>query len=120
MRTPLKTYETKGNRGKLKNAYSVDSPLVGIFYEKESDPFEIMMISDQERAIVFKTSLIPIKASKAAGGNVLMTLGKREKAVTQAISSFAESYGDGKGYRRNKLPATGSPIGDKGEQLSML
>ncbi len=118
VRTPISTYATKGNRGKLKNAYSTDSPLVGIFAEKESEPFEIMLQSDNDRAIVFKTSLIPVKTTRKASGNVLMTLGRREKAVAVARTDFAEIIGDAKGYRKTKIPATGLPIGDRGEQLS--
>ena len=121
VRTPLKSYETKGNRKvtKLKGAYSLASPLVGIFYEKQSEPFEIMMISDQERAIILNTTQINIKSTKASGGCSLMTLGRREKAVARAITNFKELYGDLKGLRKKIIPATGLPLGDKGEQLSM-
>ncbi len=119
VRTPIKAYETKGNRGKLKNAYSTVSPLVGIFAEKESEPFEIMLQTDNDRAIVFKTSLIPVMGTKAAGGNVLLTLGRREKAVVSARTDFASVIGDAKGFRKTKLPATGLPIGDRDEQLSL-
>ncbi len=119
VRTPLKSYETKGNRRLLKGAYSLASPLVGIFYEKEVEPFEIMMISDQERGIIFSSSKINVMTTKGSGGNSLMTLGKREKSVVRAITDFKEIYGNQKKLHKNILPATGSPIGDKGEQLSM-
>ena len=119
VRVPLKAYETKGNRRKLTGAYSDASPLVGIFFEKESDPFEIMLVSDNDRAIIFKTSLIPLMATRASKGVLLMTLGRREKQVARALSNFTEVFGPVKGYHKNKLPATGLPIGDRGEQLSI-
>ena len=122
VRTPLKVYETKGNYKKLKNAFSTAAPLVGIFYEKENEPFEIMMVSDNDRAIVFKSSMVPLMATKGANGNILMTLGRRETRVAKALTDFADLCGDGKGYRKTKLPATGLPLGDRnneGEQLSI-
>ncbi len=119
VRTPMKAYEPKGNRGKLKNVYSTLSPLVGIFYEKESAPFEIMLQTDNDRAIVFKSSLIPVMSTKAAGGNVLLTLGRREKQVVAARTDIIAVLGDAKGYRKTKLPATGLPLGGRDEQLSL-
>ncbi len=123
VRVPLKAYETQGNQRKskkLKNAFSSTSPLVGIFYEKEKEPFEIMLQSDGDRAIVFKTSLIPIMATRTSGGNMLMTLGRREKKILLATKDFAEICDGGKGYRKTKLPATGVPLGDKGEEGEQL
>ncbi len=119
VRVPLKAYETKGNRRKLTGAYSDASPLVGIFHERENAPFEIMMVSDNDRAIIFKSSLIPQMATRSSKGVLLMTLGRREKRVIRALSNYQEVYGDLKGYHKIKLPATGFPIGDRGEQLSL-
>ena len=120
VRVPIKAYETQGNRRRLKGAYSTASPVVGIFYEKEKEPFEILMQSDADRAIIFKTSLIPVMSTRTSGGNALMTLGRREKAVIRATSDFATLCEDGKGYRKTKLPATGLPLGDRGEEGEQL
>ena len=38
VRIPASTYETKGNRRKLINAYSTASPLCGVFYETKTIP----------------------------------------------------------------------------------
>ncbi len=119
VRVPIKAYETKGNRRKLTGAYSDASPLVGIFHERENAPFEIMMVSDNDRAIIFKSSLIPQMSTRASKGVLLMTLGRREKRVVRALCDYKEVYGDLKGYHKNKLPATGFPLGDRGEQLSL-
>jgi DNA gyrase subunit A len=121
VRVPVSAYETKGNRRKLTGAYSSASPIVGIFHEVEKNPFELMLVSDAERAIVFKTSLIPVMTTRTGGGVTLMSMGRREKTVVKALADFMADFGDPKGYRKYKLPATGVPIGDKngGTQLSL-
>ena len=120
VRIPITAYETKGNRRKLTGAYSANSPVVGIFYEVEKTPFEIMTITDAERAIVFKSSLIPVMTTRSSGGVLLMSLARKEKAVTRAITNFTEIYGDPKGFRKYKLPATGVSLGEKGGEGTQL
>ena len=123
VRIPIKSYETQGSvrkSKKLKNAYSSASPIVGIFYEKEDSPFEIMLQTDADRAIVFKTSLIPIKTTRHSVGNMLMTLGRRENKVIRATTDFMDICDGGKGYRKTKLPATGLPLSDKGQEGEQL
>ena len=71
-----------------------------------------MMVSDAERAIVFKSSLIPTMATRSSGGVSLMTLSRREKAIVEATAD-AEAIGDAKGFRKYKLPAIGVPLADK-------
>ena len=121
VRVPIKAYETSGNRKKLKGVYSSASPLVGIFYENEKDPFEIMMQSNADRAIIFKSSQVPVMTTRTSGGNMLMMFGRREKSVVLATKDFAALCDDGKGYRKTKFPATGVPLGDRDEdeQLSL-
>ena len=113
VRIPITAYETKGNRSKLKGAYSSASPLVGIFYEVEKDPLELMLISDGDRAIVLKTSLIPVMSTRSSGGVVLMQMGRRDKSLVSATLDFDAVRGDPKGYRKYKIPATGVPLEDK-------
>ena len=105
VRVPISAYDTKGTRRKLQGAYSAVSPIVAVFYEKE--PFEIMMISSADRAIVFKSSLIPVKTTRSAGGVTLMTL-KKDQKIVSASADFAEKFGDTKGYKKLKLPAVGT------------
>ena len=107
VKIPVSAYDTKGPRRKLQNAYSSASPIVAAFYEK--DPFEIMLKSSNKKAIIFKSSLIPVKATKTAGGITLMTLKKGQKIVS-AISDEKEKFEDTKGYRKYKLPASGTAL----------
>ena len=115
MRVPANCYETKGNRKKLINAYSAASPICAVFYETEKEPFDILLISSAERAIVIKTSLIPQKSTRTSGGVTLMTMKKNDK-LTFATDSIPESYA--KGYKKLKIPASGLSIPD--EDLSNL
>ena len=81
VRVPAVCYETKSVRRKLVGAYSSASPIVAVFHEVEKNPFEIMLVSDVDRAIVIKTSLIPQKSTRGSGGVTLMTLKKGQKLV---------------------------------------
>ncbi len=122
VRIPITAYEAKGNRRKLTGAFSKASPIVSAFYEVEKNPLDIMMVSDADRAIVFKSTLIPIMSTRSSGGVTLMSLGRKEKKVVEACTDFAERYGDPKGYRKLKLPATGILLNEKNLdslQLSM-
>ncbi len=110
VRVPLSAYETKGARRKLVGAYSDASPIVGVFHEK--DPVEIMMISSDDRAIIFKSSLIPVKTTRSSGGVTLMNVKKGHK-VTQALTDFSDKCEDSKGYKKIKLPAAGTLLAAK-------
>ncbi len=110
VRVPVTAYETKSNRKKLTSAYSTVSPIVNIFYEH--DPFEIMLISNVSRAIVVKSTIIPQKATRTAAGVTIMTLKKGQK-ISSAISNFENKFENTKGYKKIKIPATGTPLAEK-------
>jgi DNA gyrase subunit A len=109
VRVPASCYETKGNRRKLVGAYSAASPICAVFYEIEKDPYEILLVSDAERAISIKTSLIPVKTTRSSGGVTLMTMKKNNKLL-YATDNIPEAYS--KGYKKLKIPASGTTIPD--------
>ena len=109
VRVPMSAYETKAVRRKLQGAYSDASPIVAAFHEGK-DPVDIMMVNSADRAIIFKSSLIPQKTTRTAGGVALMTL-KKGQTVTGATIDLAEQ--DDKGYRKYKLPASGTLLAEK-------
>ena len=113
VRVPASSYQTKGNRRKLIGAYSDASPIIGVFYETE--PIDLLLISSDKKAIVVKSSLIPIKTTRSAAGVNVFTLKKGNKLVS-AAANF-EEYFDPKGFKKLKIPASGVAIPD-GEQLS--
>jgi DNA gyrase/topoisomerase IV subunit A len=99
-------------RRKLKGIYSTASPIVAVFSEQEKKPFDIMLVSSEDRAIVIKSSLIPQKATKTASGVQLMTIKNKQKIV-KAVSDFDNTGDATKGYRKIKIPAMGVLLSDK-------
>lgn len=107
VKVPMSAYETKGNRKKLTGAYSTKSPLVAAFYEDE--PFNIALVSDAKRAILFSTKLIPIKPTRSAGGVTLFSL-KKDQKIAAAFREADSPYESISKYKKIKLPATGSVL----------
>ncbi|MEE0967825.1 MAG: DNA topoisomerase (ATP-hydrolyzing) subunit A [Clostridia bacterium] len=103
VRVPASSYQTKGNRRKLIGAYSDASPIVGVFYE--SEPVDILLISSDRKAIVIKSSLIPVKATRSAAGVNVFTL-KKNTTLVSAEVGFEEKF-DSKGFKKLKIPASG-------------
>ncbi|MBQ7316576.1 MAG: topoisomerase IV [Clostridia bacterium] len=119
VRVPVSAYATKGNRRKLTGAYSTASPLVAVFCEKAKTPLEILMVSDNDRAILIKSSLIPEKTTCTSGGVQLMTLKKGQKVV-RALSEFGDNYQNVKSYRKLKIPATGTLLEEKNIDIQQI
>ena len=119
VRIPEKAYETSSVRRKLKGIFSTASPISAVFSEQEKNPFEIMLVSSEDRAIIIKTSLIPLKSTKTSIGVQLMNVKKNHK-LTAAISNFENVYENTKGYRKLKLPATGVLLSEKDIQKQQL
>ena len=121
VRISVANYETKGNRRKLTGAFSTASPIVAVFYEPKNKPFEIMLISSADRALVVKTSQIAQMSTRTSGGNSVMTL-KKGQTVVRVLDNFSEKYGDAKGYRKIKLPSSGTLLTEndiKAQQLKI-
>ena len=112
VRVPVTAYETKAVRRKLTSAYSDASPVIAILDETEKKPRDIMLVSSDNRAIVIKTSLIPLKTTRTSSGVTLMTLKKG-----QTVTAVQLDVEDSKGYKKTKIPATGVPL--VGEQLKI-
>ncbi len=119
VRVPVSAYATKGNRRKLTGAYSTASPLVAVFCEKAKTPLEILMVSDNDRAILIKSSLIPEKTTRTSSGVQLMTLKKGQKVV-RALSEFGDNYQNVKSYRKLKIPATGTLLEEKNIDIQQI
>ena len=104
VRISVANYEITGNRRKITSAYSKNSPVVAAFYEKS--PMEIMITSSDERAILIKSSLIPVMATRTSGGVTLMSMKKGIKVVS-ATADPAKIPEDAKGLKKIKIPTTG-------------
>lgn len=115
VRIPLDAYVTKGNRRRLSGAYSSQSPIVGVIYEKE--PKDILLHSTDGKAILIKSTLIPRKTTRTASGVQLMNLKKGQKLDAVLLGDDIAKAGDISKCRKIKIPATGSPVtpGDGGQ-----
>ena len=104
VRISVANYEITGNRRKITSAYSKNSPVVAAFYEKS--PMEIMLTSSDGRAILIKSSLIPVMATRTSGGVTLMSMKKGVKIVS-ATADPSKIPEDAKGLKKIKIPTTG-------------
>ena len=111
VRVPVSAYQTKATRKKLIGAYSDASPIVAAFYEDEKKPYDLLIVNNQKKAIVIKTSLIPLKTNRASAGTTVFTCKKGQKIIL-ATDNFAEHL-DNTGYKKIKIPATGTAISEK-------
>ena len=110
VRVSVANYEITGNRRKITSAYSKNSPVVAAFYEKS--PMEIMITSSDGRAILIKSTLIPIMATRTSGGVTLMSMKKGVKVVS-ATNDPTRIPEDAKGLKKIKIPTTGVLIDKK-------
>ena len=107
VRISVSNYEISGNRRRITSAFSDKSPVVAAFYEKE--PFELLLVSSDNRGIVIKSSLIPVMSTRTSGGVTLMSLkaGQTVVRASRDLSSLADGF---KGLKKLKIPATGVPL----------
>ncbi len=108
VRIPAKSYETKSNRKRLTGAYSDVSPIVSVLYEEE--PFDLMLVSDVNRAVLINSSLISEKTTRSSQGVQLLTL-KKNRILSKVLCDFADIKNPEK-YRKTKLPSTGSLLSE--------
>lgn len=109
VKIPLNSYETKTNRKKLTKAYSDASAPVAAFIEHE--PFDIMLMSSTDRAIVISTAQIPLKTTRTSNGVTLFSL-KDGQRIVSSKSDPASLFENPSRYRRQKLPSTGITLSD--------
>lgn len=116
---PLDSYATKLNRKKLTNAYSDDSPALGIFFvpEKESKKpsCEFLIRSTQGKAIIINSDQLAAKTTRTASGVYIFTLKKGIKI--ESVSLFSDDGSEEMKkfakYRKSKLPSTGTLMDDR-------
>jgi len=107
VKIPVTAYETKSNRKKISGVYSQVSPIAGVLYEDE--PFDVLLISDNNKAIVINTKLITEKTTRSSQGTALFKLKPNQKIIT-VEKNFDEKYEGAKRCRKIKVPAVGSSL----------
>ena len=119
-RIAMSAYETKTNRRKLVGAYSDKSPLRAILVldeEKDSACY-----ASDGRCLVFHSSLLQTKTSRASQGVNVMSL-KAKKLLVSAEPLAATPIVNVSRYRVRNVPGAGALLKpeDKGEeQLSLI
>ena len=117
---PVSVWQTKSNRKKLVNAFSAKSPLVGVICLSEGA--DLAVYTDDMRALVFHSSLVPLKPTRSNQGNTVVVL--RGKKQLKELRLLRETeLKDPSRYRARSIPK--SPVilrpEDVGEeQLSLL
>ncbi len=116
----LKGYETKLNRKKLTNAYSLASPIVKVIYIKEDT--ELVALSSIGKALVFNTAQIAPKTTKSSQG-VSVMIPKKGSTVVDVKFTDEVAFKELKYYRTKNIPAKGSfikPEDTGNEQLTLF
>lgn len=114
------SYETKTNRKKLTKAFSDKSPVKSILVIREET--DVVAYSTEGRAILFNTSLLAVKTSRATQGVALMTL-KPKYQLKEAMLLADTSVVNTARYRAKSIPVAGSLLKEddmEDKQLNLL
>lgn len=100
----MNVYETKTNRRKLVNAFSVSSPAVGLFFLDGEDDFAA--VSNINKGLVFSSQQVPLKTTRSNQGVQVML--SKKGSVLVSVKRLSESnIEEDQYYRCKKLPAAG-------------
>lgn len=108
VRVPMDRYQTKTNRRRQTAVFSGASPIVAAVYEAE--PRDLLLIDSQNKKILIKSSLIPIKSTRTSTGVAVMTL-KPKQTLAEVEFNFEKAPVSAfEKCRKSKIPAAGSAI----------
>ncbi len=111
-KVPLEAYKTKLNRKKMINAYSDKAPLAGARHIP-SEGGDIILVRDNDKAMLISSSLIPLKATKNTQGVKIFTL-KKGSALTKIMTAEECDLKNPESYRVGSVPSTGKFIKQDG------
>lgn len=119
---PVSAYETKKNRKKLINAFYGDSEAKSFIFIPEGENLDIWATKDDNKGIVFNSSLIPLKTTKTTMG--VQVLETKKGSKLDALKLCAEVNLDNpEYYRARKIPSKGYFIKEKsleGRQIGLF
>ncbi len=117
-RVDLSSYATTSNRRKLTGAYSDKSPLVAMLHLKEEQ--ELVLYSNEVRALIFNTALLTPKATRTTIGVQLMTL-KPKYRLSEVLTLSDSGITNLGRYRCRAIPAAGALLKDEdSDQITLL
>ena len=103
-RIPMLAYETKQNRKKLIHACNHVSPIVAIHFLDKHEDFAVF--SSLKKAIVFSSSLVPMKSTRSSQG-VQVLVSKKGSRLTSVVRVSDSGFSDPEYYRIRRTPAVG-------------
>ena len=105
VRIPMDRYQVKTNRRRQTAAFSGASPVVAAVYEES--PRDIMLIDSQNRKLLIKSDLIPLKSTRTSTGGTVMTLKPKQKVASVEFNFFTKPVSAFEKCRKTKLPSPG-------------
>ncbi len=109
LRVSLSAYITTSRRRKISGAYSTASvPVAAIYESGEAKP--IFIRSSAGKAMLIKSSLIPLKSTRTAAGVQIMQLPKKGVVVDLVTDRIEDVGQDATKCRKNAIPSTGTSI----------
>ena len=104
-RVPLEGYVTKTNRRKLTGAYSDRSPLRSVLHLQGD--LDLVAYTDEGRALIVNSSLIPLKTTRSTQGVAAVSLKKKYK-LDRAELLKDSAVRNVSRYRVRSIPAAGA------------
>jgi len=109
---PLKSYETKQNRKLLAKAYYPGSSIKYIDFLKENESYELVAISKDNKALIFNTNNITMKATRASQGITMVKL-KKGDIIKELLMVKKAKLKDLNKYRVTNIPAFAKALSEK-------
>ena len=103
---PVEAYETKQNRKKLINAFSDKSEAVTFLFIPEGEDPDLFARSDMDKAVVFKSSMVPLKTTRSTQG-VQLLISKKNSCLAEIMTLAESGLRDPEYYRIRNIPAIG-------------
>jgi DNA gyrase subunit A len=116
-RVELSAYQTTSNRKKLTGAYSDKSPLACI--RRIDADGELVVYSNEPRALIFHTALLTPKATRSAQGVQVLTL-KRNRTLDHVCALEESPITNQSRYRVRSIPAAGALVREEDSEEQQL
>lgn len=104
----IDTFKTKNNRKKLTGAFSTASKVVGIY--KLCEDTDFLLMTDNGKAAIISSKLLPIKSTRDSLGNTIITL--KKGSLLKKVQCNVVLNDDNRKYRKIKVPATPVPYAE--------
>ena len=103
---PVEAYETKPNTQKLINAFSDKAEAVSFLFIPEGEDPDLFARSDKDKAVVFKSSMVPLKTTRSTQG-VQLLISKKGSNLAEIMTLDEAGLRDPEYYRIRNIPAIG-------------